>query len=277
MEQRVQFRLADLQFAPQQVQQTLGVGAEDVGDGHLAGAVLVEDDGVAGDGLLAVGEGVERLDGLFLRGVGGQRQLDFDVLRGEVVDAFDLQLLFLDGVLDARGKRFGGLAEGKLADHDLVLVAGLDDRAHPELAESVVVFARIEQPARHEIREELEGLLLEDGDLRLQQLDEVVRHDVGRKADGDTGRADHQEQGDFRGQEDGFLVPSVVTGHERGGLLVEKFLAGEVGEAALDVTGGCGGGAGEDVAEIPLSPNQVSLALFLLVIAAPPSSLARTG
>ena len=104
-----------------------------------------------------------------------------------------------------------------------------------------------------------------------------MRHDVGRKADGDAGRPDHQEQGDFRRQEDGFLVAPVVAGHEGGGFLVEKLFAREVGEAALDVTGGGGGGTGEDVAEVPLSPDQVALALFLAVVRVPPPALAWTG
>ena len=63
---------------------------------------------------------------------------------------------------------------GKLPDdeHAGNVRLGLDDRAHPDLARALEVAAGVHDAALREVRQHLEGLPLEDGDLRLDQFAE---------------------------------------------------------------------------------------------------------
>ena len=160
------------------------------------------------------------------------------------MDLAHLHLLLLDRVLDVVDERVRGLAPRERGDHELVLVAVLDHGAHLDLAEAVLVLAHVDHAAGLEVGVELERLLLDEGDLRLEELDEVVRQDRRREAHGDAVRAHHQEERDLRGQEHGLLLAPVVVRHEVGRLGVEHLVAREVGETALDVTRGGGGHPG---------------------------------
>ncbi len=83
--------------------------------------------------------------------------------------------------------------------------------------------------------------------------------DMGRHPDGDPIGPLHEEEGDFGGKGDRFHVPAVVGGDLFGDVGVEEGLAGKRGEAGLDVAGGSGGIAGEDVAEISLPVEEEPL------------------
>ena len=133
--------------------------------------------------------------------------------------------------------------------------------AHLDLAEAVLVLAHVNDAAGLEVGVELERLLLDEGDLRLEELDEVVREDRRREAHGDAVRAHHEEERDLRGQEHGLLLAPVVVRHVVRGLGIEHFLAREVGEAALDVTRGGRGHARVEVAVVSLAVDEVALAL----------------
>ena len=65
--------------------------------------------------------------------------------------------------------------------------------------------------------------------------------------------------GSLQGSVDRFLVAAVVAGDELGDLVVEQFRARQFREPALDVTRRGGGVAGEDVAEVSLAFDEVTL------------------
>ena len=261
VEEVVQLREADLQLAAREEHEPVHVLLQDLRDRHQLRTPRVQHDRARGDGALAVGERVERGLHLVLRLARRELQLDLDVLGGEVVDLAHLHLLLLDRVLDVVDERVRGLAPRERGDHELVLVAVLDDGAHLHLAEAVLVLAHVHDAAGLEVGVELERLLLDEGDLRLEELDEVVREDRRRKAHGDAVRAHHEEERDLRGQEHGLLLAPVVVRHEVRGLGVEHFVPREVGEAALDVTRGGGGHARVEVAVVSLAVDEVALAL----------------
>ena len=75
-----------------------------------------------------------------------------------------------------------------------------------------------------------------------RQLAHVVRRNVGRHADGDTGRAVGQQVREARGQYGGFLRTAIVVGHEVDGVLVDvsHHFHRKRHHAALGVTHGCG-------------------------------------
>ena len=109
-----------------------------------------------------------------------------------------------------------------------------------------------------EIGQHFERLLLENGDLRLEQLRKIVRQDAARHADGDAFRPQHEQQGKFAGQRDRLLFPAVVAGDKFRQRIVEQLGARQFGEAAFDVAGRGGGIAGVEVAKIALAFDQVA-------------------
>ncbi len=137
----------------------------------------------------------------------------------------------------------------------------LDDRAQLDLARALGVAAGVHDAALREIGQQRERFALEDGDLRLDQLAEIVRQHARAQAHGDAFRAEHQQQRQLGGQRDGFLVAPVVAGDRLGELVVENLVAREVGQAALDVARGRRRVAGVDVAEVPLPLDEVTLLL----------------
>ena len=261
VEKVVELAEPDLLLALRELHEPLDVGAEDLRHLHQPRAAVDEHHRARRDRLLAAGEGVERGHRLLRRRPGGELQLDADRLAGEVVDLADGDLLLLDGVLDRLRDGVGGLAPGQLGDDEFALLRGVDARAHLHLAEAVLVVARVHDSAELEVRQKLERLLLDDGDLRLEELDEVVGQDGGGEADGDSVRAQHQQQRQLRGQVDRLLVAPVVAVHVGRGLGIEDVVAGERGEAALDVARRRVRHAGVERAVVALSVDEIAAAL----------------
>ena len=86
---------------------------------------------------------------------------------------------------------------------------------------------------------------------------DVVWRNIGRHADGDTGRTVDQQVGDTRRQYRRFLFLAIVVGHEVDGVLVDigQQFAGDLVQAALGVTHG-GGGVAVDGTEVTLAIDE---------------------
>ena len=84
----------------------------------------------------------------------------------------------------------GGISLMRTVESSLTLIL----RADFDLARAVLVFARVHQAAGLEIGQALERLLLENGDLRLEQLREIVRQNARGHADRDAFGAEHEQQ-----------------------------------------------------------------------------------
>ena len=255
----LEFAVADVELALEQGEELADVGAEDFGDGAFAGTVVFDDDHVGRDLAFALGECVEACDGLLGIGARDQGDEDFDLVGRGVLDGLDGHLLAARGLLDGGDERLGGLAEGDFADGDDVGAPGLDSGAGGDAPVAVAVLREVEETAGLEVGEHLEGLVLDDRDLGFEQFDEVVRENERREADGDALGAEHEQQRKLRGQQQGFLIAPVVAGDELRRLLVEDLVAGELGEAALDVARRGGAVAGVDVAEVALALDEVAL------------------
>ena len=183
--------------------------------------------------------------------------------RGLVTDVRDaLDLAVLDQVRDAQRQVVGVDLVGELGDDEADPVLDLldvDDRAHGDGSTTRAVrlldaLVAEDRRAGREVRaldlgqQDLEELLL--GGLRVlevplhavRDLTEVVRGDVRRHADRDTGRAVDQQVREPRGQDDGFLGTAVVVVLEVDGLLVDvpDHLRGQRRHAALGVSRGRG-------------------------------------
>ena len=120
-------------------------------------------------------------------------------------------------------------------------------------------YSGVHQTASLKIRQTLEGLLLENGDLRLEQLRKIVRQDSARHPDRNPFRPQHQQHGQLGRQGDRLLVSSVVARNKLRQFVIEDFVAGQFCQAAFNIARGGRRITREDVAEVALSLDQVAL------------------
>lgn len=249
----------DFEFAAKDVAGVFGADFDEIVDGEESGFVVVDDDGVGGEGEFAVGEGVEGLDGLVGVDAWGEVDEDFDFSGGVVLDTEDLDFALFVGGDDGVHQGAGGGAEGDLDDaEDVLFVAGFDAGANADAAasEAAVVVGGVHDAALGEIGEDVEILFAEGGDAGVAEFDEVVGEDAAGEADGDALDALGEEEGEFDGQGDGFFVSSVIGSGPVGDFWAEGDVESEFGEAGFDVTGGGGVVAREDVAPVALGIDE---------------------
>ena len=90
----------------------------------------------------------------------------------------DLDLALARRVFNGSQERFRrGGGRDFLDDHG-GFVLDFDLGAHLDLPGAVLIFAGVHQAAGLEIRQALERLLLQDGDLRLEQFGEIMRQNA---------------------------------------------------------------------------------------------------
>ena len=180
---------------------------------------------------------------------------DFDLFRGHVLDFLDLDLALVLGLEDAVNQHVGGLPIRDFRDGDGGFVHLLDPRTDLDLAApaAIIVFGAVRKAPRREVRIDVVGLSLEDGDGRVDEFVEIVRQDFRGHADGDAFGPLGQQQREAHRQFGRLLVAAVVGSHPMGQFRVENHLLGKARQPRLDVT--CGGVrvAGEDVAPVSLA------------------------
>ena len=199
-------------------------------------------------------------------------------LVGVVLDVGDpVELLLLDQVGDLLDEpAVAALLDhvGQLGDHDGLLAllerldvraglephapatagVGLADPGHPEddsAGREVGALDVLHQPLDVDV-----GVLDEGGD-GPDRLAQVVRGDVRRHADGDSGRAVDEQVGEARRQDERLLLGVVVVGREVDRVRVEvaEHLGGDAREAGLRVAHGRRGIV-VDRAEVALAVDQ---------------------
>ena len=202
----------DFQFAAQQVAGVVDGLAQDVAHGEEVGLALVDDAAVGRDAHLAVGEGVEGVDGLVRRRARRQVHQYLDAARCQVLHLAYLDFAFLAGLHDGVAHAGHGLAVGDFADDQRLVVYLLDARtdANRTAAFAVVVLRHVDAAPRLEVGVEAEVLAVQVADGGVAQLVEVVGQDFGRQADGNAFHALGQQQGELDGQGDRFAVAAVV-------------------------------------------------------------------
>ena len=97
----------------------------------------------------------------------------------------------------------------------------------------------------------------------ITDLAEIMRQDLRRKANGDTLGALCQQQRELHRQGDRLLVAAVVRHFPVGGLRIEHRVEGELRESGLDIAGGSGTGACEDITPVALGVDQQVLLAHL--------------
>ena len=112
----------DFQFLTQQVLGVQGVVAQHLVHPKELRLLVHNHAGVRRNGNLAVGEGVEGIDGLVRRHVVGQVDDDFGLLRGQVLNFLDFNLALVLGLHYGLHQQLGGLSVRHLRDGNSVLV-----------------------------------------------------------------------------------------------------------------------------------------------------------
>ena len=221
--------------------------------------MLVDDDaGIGRNRHLAIGEGIEGVDGLVGRHTGIEVDDNLALLGCVVVDLLNLDLTLVVALHDALDDAARGGAVGYLADDKCFLILLTDSRTNAHLAatQTVVVVGHIHQASRREVGIEGERLIAQIGDGGVDQFVEVMGQELGRQAYGDTFGALCQQQRELDRQRHRFGVTVVVGTGPIGGLMVEDDLLGKLREARLDITRCCGIVTREDVAEVTLRVHQ---------------------
>ena len=247
------------QFAFEHVDQLRRVLAQHFGHRHFHRTIVLDDDDPAGNGSLAIGESVKRIDQFLRTHTARRAHFDFDFFRGKIVDALDLQLAFARRVFDGSDQRFRRGRRRNFLNHHRRIVFDFDLCADLDRAFAIGVFARIHQSAGDKIRQTFERLLFENGNLRLEQFGKIVRQNARRHSDRNAFCAEHQEQRQFAGQRDRLFVASVVARNEFSDLVVENFVARQFRQTAFDVTRSGSRIARENVSIISLAFDEITL------------------
>ena len=161
------------------MQQGLGVldaDAQQVAHAHEVRLVVVDDTAVGRDAHLAVGEGIEGIDGLVGRGTGYEVNQYLGMLGRIVVDLANLDFPLLLRFEYRLDERRGGLAVGYLDDGEGAVVELLDFGTHLHAAAplAVVVFGHVDEAAGLEIGIEVKLFAPQIGHSRFQNFVEIV-------------------------------------------------------------------------------------------------------
>ena len=259
----VLFQLCELvlQLGLEDVPRVISIVFQDLVHGEEHRLVVPDDAGIGRNLGLALGEGVQRVDGFVRRDIGGKMNHNFHFVGGHVFNLLDVDFLLVLGLEDAVDDGVRGFAVRNFRDGDGALVYLVDAGAdlHHAAALALVVLGAVCDAAGREVRQNLIGLALQDGDGGVDELVEVVGQDFGAEAGGDAFRTLRQQQRETHGQFRGLLVAAVVGGHPGGDFLVEDHFLGKLGKAGLNVTRGGVGVSGEDVTPVSLAVYQEPL------------------
>ena len=156
----LEFSQLDFEFLLEEFPGLLGAVLENLADPEKAGLVVLNNAGVGGDADLAVGEGIECLEGLVGVDSCGKIDMDLDILCGAVLKSRDSDLALLVRFEDGVAEAGRGRSERDLPDHELAGFAPFDtspDTDSPS-TETVVVIRHIGDPALNEVRKNFELL-----------------------------------------------------------------------------------------------------------------------
>lgn len=215
---------------------------------QIAGAkelrlIVGDNTGVGRDAHLAIGEEVERVDGLIRRDAGGELDVELYILGGIIRYALDLDLAAVVSLQDAIDKRRRSDAVRDIADDKGLCVQLFDACPYANLASAraIVIVGHVNHAARLEIGVKLKATALEVPDSGLDELAEIVRKNLSREAHRNAVCALREQQRELHRECYRLIFASIVRELPCCGLAIESNLIGELRKAGLDVTWcGCG-------------------------------------
>ena len=142
-----------------------GVVLKDIVHRQEDGLVVLDDAGIGAYLGLAVREGVQGVDGLVRRNIGGKMDDDFHLVGGHVVNLLDVDFLLVLGLDYAVDDALGGFSVRDFRDGDGGFVHLVDACAHLHHAAAfaLVVLRAVRDASGREVRQEVVGLILQYG------------------------------------------------------------------------------------------------------------------
>ena len=145
--------------------------------------LLIDDHaGIGRDGDLTITEGIERINGYVRGNARRQINLNLNLSRCIVYYLFDLDFAFVIGFENGLDQTGGGYSIGNILDQEGRFVFGFDVGTDTQLSSSfaTIIVTRIDHASSREVRNQLRLATFEDCNRSLAQLNEVVRHNLGR-------------------------------------------------------------------------------------------------
>ena len=174
-----QLVLTDFQLLTDKVLRTVGRVAQHVADGEELRLVVTNDAAVGRDIDFAVGEGIERINGLVAADARRQMHLNLHLGRCQVCHVTRFNLALLNGLGDALAECGNSFRVRQLTDDERLRIELLNLGTHLQHAAalSVVVLADVDAAARLEVRIEVELLTVQVADGSVANLTEVMGQD----------------------------------------------------------------------------------------------------
>ena len=187
------------------------------------------------------------------------------ILCGEVLDLTDFDASFVGGFLDAFAERVYRFSVGEFGDGDGFAIALFHSCTHFDgsSTKSVIIARNVDESAGLEIGIEGEIFFLQIRDGGLAEFAKVVGKDFSTQPHSDAFCSLGEQEGEFHGQRNGFLVATIVREFPLCGFGIEQHIEGKLGESSFDVTRSCGLISSEDVSPRTLAVDEQILASHL--------------
>ena len=246
---------ANLKLAAKELLGVVGAVFQHVVYAQELRLVVYDNAGVGRDCSLAVREGVKCINRLVRGYIVGKVNHNLYLLRSHILYFLNLDFALVLCLQDGVYHLLGGLSVRNLRYGDGILVNLLNARAYLYNTAALAghVFGALREAAGREVRENLVGLSLKDGDGCIQKFVEVMRENLGSHTHGNALSSLRQKQRETYRELRRLLVAAVIGRHPVGNLRVEYNFLCELAQAGLYVSGGRIAVTGEDVTPVTLA------------------------
>ena len=186
--------------------------AQQLGNAKEARFVVLNHAAVGRNRHLAVGEGVERVDGLIGRNSRLQINHNLDFGGSVVVHLLDFYLAFFIGFQYGIDERCRAFSVRHVLNHQRFVIDFLDASAHSHSTATltVVVARNVDETARREVGIKFERLALKVENARIDKFVEVVRQNFRCQTNGNALNALRKQQREFDRKRHWLAVAAVV-------------------------------------------------------------------
>ena len=129
-----------------------------IGCTHNLRHIVFYNEQIAGNGLLAVGKGKQRVHHFFRIHAALQADFDFHLVGRKIVNRRDFYLAAFCRRFDGLHKRFGIAAGGKFGNYNALGIACVEFCARYDFSQSVLIIGHVDEAAGRKIRIQLKGL-----------------------------------------------------------------------------------------------------------------------
>ena len=248
----------NLQLSTQQPLSTLGTTTQNLAHTNKAGLLVADNTGIGRDTNLAIGKGIECINGLVGRLITRHLDYQLNILGCVIVNVANLNLTSLVCFDNRLLDTLGGCSEGYLADYQSTLVAlgNLGTHLHSTTTQTIIISAHIRKTTCREVGIEFKTLAFQMSDCCIDKFIEVVRKNLRCKTHSNTLNTLSKQQRELNRQCNRLIITTIVREHPLSGLGVENNFHSKFGESRLNITGSSSTIACKDITPVTLTVNQ---------------------